>query len=81
MRDESRAVDWSGALAERLAVMKPVPIGKLCQKSPFGGDKRPNRPCVCLDGMLSDAACNGGLTLSTRFVLPTLVRRRRWGAE
>jgi hypothetical protein len=35
--------------------------------------------CTHPHGMLSDATYNGGLILSTRFVLPDPVRRRRGG--
>jgi len=53
-RGELRRRTWPGSMC----LLTECPVGtilavfSLCSDSPFGGGKRANRPCVCLNGML-----------------------------
>jgi hypothetical protein len=58
-------------------VNTPSTAFSFCHDSPFEDGKRANQPCICLNGMLSDATYNAGFTLSNCFVLPAPVRQRR----
>jgi hypothetical protein len=70
-QDKLRQKTWPSSLclAREYPVNALSTVFSFCHNSSFGSSKGANQPCICLNGMLSDATDNGGLVLSVRFVL------------
>jgi hypothetical protein len=77
-QDKLRQRTWPSSLclAREYPVNTSSTVFSFCHNGSFGSSTGANQLCICLNGMLSDTTYNGGLTLSTRFVLPAQVRRR-----